>query len=184
METSGEGSDSSSNSQESRSYGLQFSAANLLQAPITAILEYSGIIRPRSGHPEEDFRDRINGAVSSPRGEEVSIRIIGSSEQDNPQQLVVGPGRENIQNVEAVGVLEGEPLVGDQSNAASGNPPAVEEELGSGANNRDSGYQRYDIQQAAKWFEQILPFSLLLLVVFIRQHLQGMMGSNFEVYLC
>ncbi|CAA6654573.1 unnamed protein product [Spirodela intermedia] len=39
--------------------------------------------------------------------------------------------------------------------------------------NRDSSYQRYDIQQAARWIEQILPFSLLLLVVFIRQHLQG-----------
>jgi hypothetical protein len=33
--------------------------------------------------------------------------------------------------------------------------------------------QRYDIQQAARWIEQVLPFSLLLLVVFIRQHLQG-----------
>ncbi|KAF8397084.1 hypothetical protein HHK36_015991 [Tetracentron sinense] len=44
---------------------------------------------------------------------------------------------------------------------------------GVGGNNRDSSYQRYDIQQIAKWIEQILPFSLLLLVVFIRQHLQG-----------
>lgn len=44
-----------------------------------------------------------------------------------------------------------------------------------GINNRDlsSSYQRYDIQQAARWIEQVLPFSLLLLVVFIRQHLQG-----------
>jgi uncharacterized membrane protein len=41
-------------------------------------------------------------------------------------------------------------------------------------NSRDSSsYQRYDIQLVAKWIEQILPFSLLLLVVFIRQHLQG-----------
>ncbi|BBG98158.1 RING/U-box superfamily protein [Prunus dulcis] len=32
---------------------------------------------------------------------------------------------------------------------------------------------RYDIQQIARWIEQVLPFSLLLLVVFIRQHLQG-----------
>ncbi|GKA84266.1 RING finger and transmembrane domain-containing protein 2 isoform X1 [Tanacetum coccineum] len=38
---------------------------------------------------------------------------------------------------------------------------------------RDSPYQRYDIQQAARWAEQILPFSMLLFVVFIRQHLQG-----------
>jgi hypothetical protein len=44
---------------------------------------------------------------------------------------------------------------------------------GGGANGRDSSYQRYDIQHAARWIEQVLPFSLLLLVVFIRQHLQG-----------
>ncbi|KAG9138883.1 hypothetical protein Leryth_007518 [Lithospermum erythrorhizon] len=40
-------------------------------------------------------------------------------------------------------------------------------------NNNTTSYQRYDIQQVARWIEQILPFSLLLLVVFIRQHLQG-----------
>ncbi|GAV84028.1 hypothetical protein CFOL_v3_27473, partial [Cephalotus follicularis] len=40
-------------------------------------------------------------------------------------------------------------------------------------NGRDSPYQRYDIQVAARWIEQVLPFSLLLLVVFIHQHLQG-----------
>ncbi|PIN05668.1 putative E3 ubiquitin ligase [Handroanthus impetiginosus] len=46
---------------------------------------------------------------------------------------------------------------------------------GVGVSSRDSSssYQRYDIQQAARWIEQVLPFSLLLLVVFIRQHLQG-----------
>ncbi|KAG0488734.1 hypothetical protein HPP92_007545 [Vanilla planifolia] len=55
--------------------------------------------------------------------------------------------------------------VGVQSGDAEGNLVGV--------SGRDSTYQRYDIQQAARWIEQILPFSLLLLVVFIRQHLQG-----------
>ncbi|KAK8963510.1 hypothetical protein KSP40_PGU002461 [Platanthera guangdongensis] len=41
-----------------------------------------------------------------------------------------------------------------------------------GASSRESSYQRYDIQQLAKWVEQILPFLLLLLVVFIHQHPQ------------
>lgn len=55
---------------------------------------------------------------------------------------------------------------------------APENEAGEGGNameenSRDSAYQRYDIQQVARWIEQVLPFSLLLLVVFIRQHLQG-----------
>ncbi|KAI7749317.1 hypothetical protein M8C21_023652, partial [Ambrosia artemisiifolia] len=41
-------------------------------------------------------------------------------------------------------------------------------------NNVDSAYQqRYDLQQISRWIEQILPFSLLLLIVFIRQHLHG-----------
>jgi E3 ubiquitin-protein ligase RNFT1 len=44
---------------------------------------------------------------------------------------------------------------------------------GEGGRESSSSYQRYDIQQVARWVEQILPFSLLLLVVFIRQHLQG-----------
>ncbi|XP_075499861.1 uncharacterized protein LOC142538425 [Primulina tabacum] len=43
-------------------------------------------------------------------------------------------------------------------------------------NREASAYQRYDIQQVARWVEQILPFSLLLLVVFIRQHFQGFFG--------
>jgi hypothetical protein len=57
-------------------------------------------------------------------------------------------------------------------------PSSPEREAGDTANgvednSRDSAYQRYDIQQVARWIEQVLPFSLLLLVVFIRQHLQG-----------
>ena len=36
----------------------------------------------------------------------------------------------------------------------------------SSSSSSSSTYQRYDIQQ-------ILPFSLLLLIIFIRQHLQG-----------
>ncbi|KAL6179023.1 hypothetical protein ACLB2K_050539 [Fragaria x ananassa] len=57
-------------------------------------------------------------------------------------------------------------------------PSTSENEAGEGGNameenSRDSAYQRYDIQQVARWIEQVLPFLLLLLVVFIRQHLQG-----------
>ncbi|KAK1355519.1 RING finger and transmembrane domain-containing protein 2 [Heracleum sosnowskyi] len=39
--------------------------------------------------------------------------------------------------------------------------------------NTESSYQRYDIHQAARLIEQVLPFSLLLLLVLIRQHLEG-----------
>ncbi|KAJ4829810.1 hypothetical protein Tsubulata_025320 [Turnera subulata] len=37
-----------------------------------------------------------------------------------------------------------------------------------------SSYQRYDMQNLARLVENILPFSLLLLLVFLRQHLQGL----------
>lgn len=37
-----------------------------------------------------------------------------------------------------------------------------------------SSYQIYDIQNLARWIEHVHPFSLLLLLlVFVRQHLQG-----------
>lgn len=230
METSGGGSDvqrsspdrgiagSNGGGSSSRSYGIQFSASNLLQAPISALLEYSGILRPRSGYPENEgladggavssgLRERIlgrsdGGVVPSSGGGEVSIRIIGSSEQDNvrvgtgpPQQLVVGPGRESsvFENgaqadhapsepehhsgdIRTEGGISNGGLSSRAQSAPSGTSPSADGEArnGDGGNSRDSAYQRYDVQQAARWIEQILPFSLLLLVVFIRQHLQGL----------
>ncbi|CAL0315586.1 unnamed protein product [Lupinus luteus] len=62
------------------------------------------------------------------------------------------------------------------SSSLAGSGQVGGEAAGNGleSNGRElSSYQRYDIQQIAKWIEQILPFSLLLFVVFIRQHLQG-----------
>ncbi|KAL4582634.1 hypothetical protein LXL04_007191 [Taraxacum kok-saghyz] len=60
----------------------------------------------------------------------------------------------------------GEREVSDSGDGSGGN--------GGNNNNVDSAYQqRYDLQQVSRWIEQILPFSLLLLIVFIRQHLQG-----------
>uniref|UniRef100_A0A1D1Z7F3 RING finger and transmembrane domain-containing protein 2 n=1 Tax=Anthurium amnicola TaxID=1678845 RepID=A0A1D1Z7F3_9ARAE len=210
METSGGGSESYRNAPGSvgtgggslRRYGMQFSASNFIQAPISALLEYSGILRPRSGHPEHESlidgrgvpASRLGDAsVSNNVGEEVSIRIIGSTDQENlrvgtgsPQQLAVGPGRDGIaeqgEHTPTVsdrqggdvghedGVVEG----ASSPSSSSGSSATTDSESGNGGGgNRDSPYQRYDIQQAARWIEQILPFSLLLLVVFIRQHLQG-----------
>lgn len=77
-----------------------------------------------------------------------------------------------------IAVDERVPLVSSSSSLAGSGQ--VDGDAGNGleSNGRDSSsYQRYDIQQVAKWIEQILPFSLLLLVVFIRQHLQGITTS-------
>ncbi|XP_077239238.1 uncharacterized protein LOC143880278 [Tasmannia lanceolata] len=211
MDTSGTNSDAyrnSSGSSSSRRYGVQFSAANFIQAPLSALLEYSGILRTRSSHQENE--SLISGGIGnqvqsrlddSGAGGEVSIRIIGAGEQEHVRAgppSPVGQGRngdsgENGGSVEqGVGTVMGSDRQVDGGNeggngegassssslispAASPNG-SVDGEAGNGVggnNNRDSSYQRYDIQQVARWIEQILPFSLLLLVVFIRQHLQG-----------
>ncbi|KAK9054983.1 hypothetical protein SSX86_026062 [Deinandra increscens subsp. villosa] len=51
----------------------------------------------------------------------------------------------------------------------------VDEEAASASSNNSNG--GYDVQNVAEWIEQIIPFSLLLLVVLIRQHLQGFFGT-------
>lgn len=42
-----------------------------------------------------------------------------------------------------------------------------------GLNTSSANQQRYDLQQAARLIDHIIPFSFLLLLLFIRQHLQG-----------
>lgn len=78
----------------------------------------------------------------------------------------------------ASAVIESEDfLLGSPSSASASlqeSVNSIEGDPGSGSGSgRDSNYQRYELQQVGRWIEQILPFSLLLLVVFIRQHLQG-----------
>ncbi|XP_058002474.1 uncharacterized protein LOC110667647 isoform X2 [Hevea brasiliensis] len=210
MEASGSNSDvyrgssggSNTSSSNSRRYGM-LSASSIIQAPITALLEYSGLLRTaRSTHQETD--PLINGfggihthrlddstavaaAAAAANNGEVAIRIIGAGEHEHDTEgsgLVVGQlGAQSEVSVQQPMVGMESDVQGDSRNdrgsgegapqqpsGASGDGEAAD---GSGANGRDSSYQRYDIQQAARWIEQVLPFSLLLLVVFIRQHLQG-----------
>ncbi|KAK1602868.1 hypothetical protein QYE76_016325, partial [Lolium multiflorum] len=128
----------------SRRYGVHFSASSFIQAPLSALLEYSGILRADPGphHP---------AAAGAPG--ELSIRIVGAGDA-SPSSLPEG-------------------VVEDNGGAARPSAPAAPQAAAAGAESSSSSYQRYDIQQVARWVEQILPFSLLLLVVFIRQHLQG-----------
>ncbi|THG11123.1 hypothetical protein TEA_019226 [Camellia sinensis var. sinensis] len=199
--------DSSMSSSSSRRHGMQFSVLNFLNSPLSTLLEYSGILRTRSSHPESGrlinsgvsvgFQDHVNNDSAVPaNGGEVAIRIIGAGEQDHDRSGTVLPSStlaqmrevtaENQVYVQPIGrtasatsvssALDGQ---GD-SRSDRGAGESVSQSLngggvdGAGANSRDSLYQRYDIQQAARWIEHILPFSLLLLVIFIRQHLQGM----------
>lgn len=197
----------SGTSTSSRRYGMQFSASNLIRAPLSALLEYSaGVLRARSSDHEMEgliagsagsgFRDhaqnRLDEPASTSNSGEVSIRIIGAceNESDNvgagiPSPIVAqvteasGHSEVSVQQMAGISVESPGDSRNDRGSGEGGLPqPSYggadgEAAEGGGANNRDSSYQRYDIQQAARWIEQVLPFSLLLLVVFIRQHLQG-----------
>lgn len=193
-------------------YGVRLSPATAspFRSPVSFLLNYAGILQS-SSLPRDSDAVTVNGGVnaseirshdsessglcSNSSAGEVSIRIIGASEQEQNVALDqlghvehgdlvgnrggIGMSGLDDDDVDVDGGSGRVPLVNLNAEASSGQ---VDESVGSGleSNSGDSSsYQRYDIQQAAKWVEQILPFSLLLLVVFIRQHLQG----NTSVYL-
>ncbi|CAL9760064.1 unnamed protein product [Musa acuminata subsp. burmannicoides] len=221
METSGASSDpyrsqAGGGGGSSRRFRIRFSPSNLIRAPLSTLLEYSGILRTRAGHSEgeimvgESMRDHGPGrigesslpGVGGSGSGEVAIRIIGVGDHEGSrvgpspvQPLAVGPCREGNPggagvSSELLGTLPerhgrdggsdiGVGEIGPSSSSlpasilGGGGQSADGEVNNAGGNGRDSAYQRYDIQQVARWIEQVLPFSLLLLVVFIRQHLQG-----------
>uniref|UniRef100_A0A5B6Z7G9 Putative RING finger and transmembrane domain-containing protein 1-like n=1 Tax=Davidia involucrata TaxID=16924 RepID=A0A5B6Z7G9_DAVIN len=187
---------SENNSNSPVRFRFHIAASNFIEAPLLALLEYSGILlRTRStssSQENEAFIDNpslLGGlrdsddhpdpetattATTTSGGEEVSIRIVGAGEQECIENG--GASAEQIPvPAPSAAALGGEAVEGASLPSAS---VSTQGEFGSrnGVNNninRDSSYQRYDIQQVAQWIEQVLPFSLLLLVVFIRQHLQG-----------
>ncbi|XP_059305191.1 uncharacterized protein LOC132056835 [Lycium ferocissimum] len=165
MEASGTNADPHrATSSSGRRYGVQLSASNLLRWPLSTLLEYSGFLsRLQSTNSDESdnvtYRDD-SGALSTTTGE-VAIRIIGATDQEHN---AVGGQNEAVVQPTGSAVSVGEGEVASQADVGP---------TESNNSNRDSSYQRYDIQQAARWIEQVLPFALLLLVVFVRQHLQG-----------
>ncbi|XP_028796162.1 E3 ubiquitin-protein ligase RNFT1-like [Neltuma alba] len=147
-----------------------------------------------SGVTPLEIRSQLpeSGTACSSSAGEVSIRIIGAAEQEQSVAL----GSFSTTSLNQLGQVDhddltrnrgGMPALDEGAEDRSGRAPLVssttpatsgqvDENVGNAAESNhgdSSSYQRYDIQQAAKWIEQILPFSLLLLVVFIRQHLQG-----------
>ncbi|KAI7730872.1 hypothetical protein M8C21_024758, partial [Ambrosia artemisiifolia] len=94
-----------------------------------------------------------SGLDNEMQTDEVSIRIMSGVEEE--EELSVNT------------VVDGD---GDDDQVDDG-------EMSLGSSNNNINNNRYDIQNVAQWIEQILPFSLLLLVVLIRQHLQGFFGT-------
>ncbi|XP_010424020.1 PREDICTED: RING finger and transmembrane domain-containing protein 2-like [Camelina sativa] len=174
METPGSNHDSFRGSSPRRNSIL--SASNIIQAPISTLLEYSGLFRTRPSLPPSHEAETLvpdDSAAAGISSGEVAIRIIGNAEHDAAQT----DNNNALIRDSAAGQSEALGSASSQVDPLAAPPPqggASQPESAPGdAATRDSPYQRYDIQQAARWIEQILPFSLLLLVVFIRQHLQG-----------
>ncbi|KAE8806348.1 RING finger and transmembrane domain-containing protein 2-like [Hordeum vulgare] len=162
-------------------YGLNFSASSLLQAPLAALLEYSGIVPsgpgphtlqqavPSSSSPSE--ADGLLSAAAAGDGE-VSIRIQGGPGDPDASATATGASPQDSIEVAAASNFDPASVAGrgggaDAEASGGGSGGATGNGVG------DRAYQRYDVHHVARWIEQILPFSLLLLVVFIRQHLQG-----------
>ncbi|KAI4374253.1 hypothetical protein MLD38_012266 [Melastoma candidum] len=190
-----------------RRYNSILAASNIIRSPISTLLEYSGILRTRSNHQESEplFSEDLAGVIPSQDDDsgvpafngEVSIRIIGAGEQEHHRDrggLVVGQTARDGGSVQSNGAMR--PVGGivaddGEMDARSGLGESGSQSIngaegveGGEASGRESSYQqRYDIQQAARWIEQILPFSLLLLVVFIRQHLQGTTGFFITIWI-
>lgn len=167
----------------SRRFGIQI--PGFIRAPLTVLLEQAGVFGPRS--VSQGTHGLIINRNSRHRAPRATVQVEEEEEEDGDVMVeeevsirIIGAGEHEVErtSVDEVNVNGG----GGNSNAApsSGNEGREDDgddefDSGSGAtsNSGDSSYQRYDIQHLARWFEQILPFSLLLLLVFIRQHFQG-----------
>ncbi|WMV19973.1 hypothetical protein MTR67_013358 [Solanum verrucosum] len=160
---------SSPTSSNLSTFGVQFTPLRFFQSPVSTLLEYSGLFTVRPDNPETDplvaddtvtndaeSSSNVDGGNSS--SGEVSIRIIGAGENQGIRDEYEDDGEEG-------GSVE------ERGSGVDASSTVPDDDAGNAS--RDSSYQRFDIQQVARWIEQILPFSLLLLFVFIRQHLQG-----------
>ncbi|KAK4773089.1 hypothetical protein SAY87_028108 [Trapa incisa] len=161
-----------------RRYSNILSASNIFQAPISTLLEFSGLLRTGS-HNNLEVHTRLEDTPQSGGEGEVSIRIIGAGEHEHH-----GEGREMVRESPSQEEVFLRPVAGNAgqgaviSNGLEEGAPTVSANGVSGtedgeSNSRDPSYQRYDIQHAASWIEQTLPFFLLLFIIFIRLHLQG-----------
>ncbi|XP_027104090.1 uncharacterized protein [Coffea arabica] len=122
------------------------------------------------------LRSGSNASIATSSNGEVSIRIIGPGDGDRVGLVADADGDEESLGLGSTSAsVDGSSQ--DRSLGAGAGAAAVdaggEGNSTNGSSRGESSYQRYDIQQFGRWIEQILPFSLLLLVVFIRQHLQG-----------
>lgn len=170
----------------------QFSASNFFHSPLSTLFEYTAISRARASRSSDSSAHRFTQNNFSGGGDnngEISIRIIGGGEQEHRDGVdQMGEGIIPIQNEASIQLISRsdsavvlDAQVDSRSDSGvnvSGNGSVDVEASDGGAavnNTRNSSDQRYGVDQATTWIEQVLPFILLLLTVFIRQHLQGLL---------
>jgi hypothetical protein len=119
-------------------------------------------------------------------GAEVSIRIFGGDEEEPEQWRAVGAvdGDEGMMMASTSSSSPGgggaissdQDSSGEEAAETSSSSRTSSPANAAAADHEDSApasSQQYDFQLMATWIEQALPFTVLLLMVFIRQHLQG-----------
>ena len=156
-------------------YGIDIAASNLIHAPLTTLLEYSGMLGGMASSYSQEREQLIPSPPTATGGgghQEVTIRIIGSAENDHDDGSNTSPNVEALPYGQQGGVVEGN--ANSESSISDGSSGIASDSSSSSS----SSYQRYDIQNLARWIEHVLPFSLLLLLVFVRQHLQGISPAS------
>ncbi|KAL8149369.1 uncharacterized protein LOC141708706 [Apium graveolens] len=173
--------ENNTNTNNSRTrYSSLISTFQFLQAPLSSLVSHYFPI-PQNPNPNFTFSNQIINNNNNNGGDgatEVSIQIVAdhdSNQSDNDG----GDGGLRVNEVSRnaglgeIGVGEGEGEDQGLIRESSG----VQQNVGSGGDDSGSSsslYEhRYDLQQAARLIERVIPFSFLLLLVFIRQHLQG-----------
>ncbi|KAH7432777.1 hypothetical protein KP509_07G039400 [Ceratopteris richardii] len=172
-----------------RRYGLHL-PLNLLQAPLSNFLELLGVLRGQSQVLDHDSAvtsglerlsvsatgpDRIrvlpsaSGVINEGSAAELSIRIVGTDEA----------GQTRVS--ESASTSPTAPRTSDD--VLHTQIPTSSPEGADTATSANRNTQRYDVQQFARWVEQVLPFCLLLLTVFIRQHLQGFLVTVWLTFM-
>ncbi|WOH01282.1 hypothetical protein DCAR_0520664 [Daucus carota subsp. sativus] len=158
-------------------YSSLVSTFRFLQAPLSSLVSHYFPV-PQS--PNFTFSNEIDvssvdsgGAGGGPT--EVSIEIMADQSDDRDGGGVLRGNGGGV--VGEIGVSEGDQVGGDEGESLIRSSGGAHQNVGSGgdesAQSSSSYEHRYDLQQAARLIERVIPFSFLLLLVFIRQHLQG-----------
>ncbi|EOY34728.1 hypothetical protein QUC31_018284 [Theobroma cacao] len=148
---------SANSGNSSTRYGREMASSSFLRAPFAAILEFSGLLGSSSASASVAIANDHSHAQSP--HQEVFIRILGIEPGENHDSVSVDLAEQGA------GLTAAD--VSSESAIANGE---------SGSRRDSSTYQRDDVHCLSRWIEHILPFSLLLLV-FIRQHLQGFFAT-------